>query len=100
MERRATAMLPKAGPHARLALAFRVPAPLVPAAPTLTVQLNGAVIDRVRCTTEVTSRTWTVDANPNGPNELVLSLDRALRTNGDVRELGLRLDAYSWTPIR
>jgi hypothetical protein len=100
MERRATAMLPSAGPHARLALAFRIPKPLVPAAPTLTVQLNGEVIDRVRCTTEVMSRTWTVDANPNGPNELVLSIDRALRTNGDVRELGLRLDAYSWTPIR
>jgi hypothetical protein len=93
-------MLPSAGRHARLALAFRIPKPLVPAAPTLTVQLNGEVIDRVRCTAEVMSRTWTVDGNPNGSNELVLSIDRALRTHGDVRELGLRLDAYSWTPIR
>jgi hypothetical protein len=100
MAARSSAMLPAAGPRARLALTFEIPSPLVAAAPTLTVQLNGRVVDRVHCTAVTTSRWWDVDANANGPNELVLSIDRALKPAGDVRELGLRLDDYSWTPLR
>ena len=100
MARRSSAMLPAAGPRARLALTFEIPSPLVPAAPLLTVQLNGRVVDRVRCTAVTTSKWWDVDANANGPNELVLSVDRALKPEGDVRELGLRLDDYAWTPLR
>ena len=97
---RSSTMLWSAGPRARLALTFRIPKPLVAAAPTLTVQLNGRAVDRIRCTAETTSRTWDVDANPNGANELVLAIDRVVKRPGDVRELGLRLDAYSWMPLR
>jgi len=101
MKGRSVTMLPAAGPRARLTLAFGIPQPLVTAAPTLTVQLNGRVIDRVRCTAETMSKTWDVDANGDAPNELVLSIDRVVNPlrdhlGGDARDLGLRLDAYEW----
>ena len=98
MAGRSETLLPDVGPRARLAMAFRIPKPLVPAAPTLTVALNGRVIDRVRCTTENLSKTWDVDATP--ANTLILSVDRTFKPAGDVRELGLRLDSYSWTALR
>ena len=98
MKGRSVTLLPDVGPRARLAMAFGIPSPLVAAAPTLTVTLNGQVIDRVRCTAENMSKTWDVAAGPR--NELVLTIDRTLKPAGDVRELGLRLDSYSWTAPR
>jgi len=97
MTGRSTAILPPVGPRARLTLAFEIPSPLVAAAPTLTVQLNGRVIDRVRCAAEKMTKTWDVEANANGANELVLAIDRTIKPRGDVRELGLRLDRYEWS---
>ncbi|HYU24359.1 MAG TPA: hypothetical protein VEO74_04085, partial [Thermoanaerobaculia bacterium] len=101
MKARSVTLLPAVGPRARLTLAFGIPSQLVAAAPTLTVTLNGRVIDRVRCTTETMSKTWDVDANANAPNELVLSIDRVVNPlrehlGGDARDLGLRLDRYEW----
>jgi hypothetical protein len=98
MRGRSVTILPDAGPRARLSIDFGIPSPLVAAAPTLTVTLNGRVIDRVRCTSEEMTKTWDVDAGPR--NELILSIDRAIKPEGDVRELGLRLDRYSWTALR
>ena len=97
MKGRSETILPPVGPRARLTMAFEIPSPLVAEAPTLTVQLNGRVIDRVRCTTEGMTKTWDVDAIPNGANELVLAIDRTMKPPGDVRELGLRLDRYEWS---
>jgi hypothetical protein len=98
MAGRSVTVLPPAGPRARLALTFSIPTPLVAQQPLLTVTLNGRLLDRVRCTAETASKTWDVDADGNAPNELVLSIDRVIKPPGDARELGLRLDAYSWTP--
>ena len=89
--------LPNAGPRARLSIEFEIPSPLVAAAPTLTVTLNGRVVDRVRCTSEVMTKTWDLDTGAR--NELVLDIDRTMKPPGDVRELGLRLNRYSWTAL-
>lgn len=97
MRGRSVTILPNAGPRARLSIEVEIPSPLVAAAPALTVTLNGRVIDRVRCTSEVMTKTWDVDTGPR--NELVLSIDRTMKPPGDVRELGLRLDRYSWTAL-
>ena len=101
MKGRSVTILPDVGPRARLTLAFGIPSQLVAAAPTLTVTLNGRVIDRVRCTQENMAKTWDVDANANAPNELVLSIDHIVNPlrqhlGGDARDLGLRLDRYEW----
>jgi len=101
MKARSVALLPAVGPRARLTLVFGIPSELVAAAPTLTVALNGRVIDRVRCTTETMAKKWDVDANANAPNELVLAIDRVVNPlrqhlGGDARDLGLRLDRYEW----
>jgi hypothetical protein len=97
MRGRSVATLPNVGPRARLSLEFEIPRPLVAAAPTLTVTLNGRVLDRVRCTSEAMTKTWDVDTGAR--NELVLDIDRTIKPPGDVRELGLRLDRYSWTAL-
>lgn len=105
MGARSATTLPPVGPRARLTLKFGIPSPLVRAAPVLTVALNGRVIDRVRCDTGEIAKSWDVDANANGANELVLSIDRVVNPlrehlGGDARDLGLRLDDYAWTAIR
>jgi hypothetical protein len=51
----------------------------------------------VRCTSEAMTKTWDVETAPR--NELVLDIDRTMKPPGDVRELGLRLDRYSWTAL-
>jgi len=98
MRGRSVTVLPNAGPRARLSIDFGIPSPLVAAAPTLTVTLNGRVLDRVRCTSKAMTKTWDVETGPR--NELVLDIDRTIKPPGDVRELGLRLDRYSWTALR
>jgi hypothetical protein len=96
--------LPPIAPRARLGLTIGLPHELVAAAPTLTVELNGTVVDRVRCTTESISKTWDIAARTAGPNELVLSMDRVLNPqrqhlSSDARDLGLRLDSYTWSAL-
>jgi len=105
MKGRSVTYLPVVGTRGRLALQFGIPAPLVHAAPTLTVVLNGRVIDRVRCTTAEMARTWDVAASPDRANELVLSIDRVVNPlrdhlGSDARDLGVRIDRYDWTPVR
>ncbi len=105
MGARSATTLPPVGPRARLSLKFGIPSPLVRLAPALTVTLNGRVIDRVRCDAGEIAKSWDVDANANGANELVLSIDRVVNPlrehlGGDARDLGLRLDDYAWTAAR
>jgi hypothetical protein len=104
MRGRSVTTLPAIAPRARLGLAFGIPSELVAAAPTVTVELNGAVVGRIRCTTETVSASWEVAARTGGPNQLVLSIDKVLNPqrqhiSGDARDLGLRLDSYTWSAI-
>ena len=104
MGRRSVTKLPPIAPRARLGLAFGIPSELVGVGPTLTVILNGNVIDRLRCTTEVVTKTWDVAAKTDGPNELVLTMDRWVNPlqqhlSPDPRDLALQLKSYQWTPL-
>jgi hypothetical protein len=104
MGRRSVTMLPPIAPRVRLGLGFGIPKELVKVAPTLTVQLNGRIVDRMRCSSEVTSKAWEVAAKTDGPNELVLSVDAVVNPlrqhlSSDPRDLGLRLDSYRWIAI-
>ncbi|HEV2719380.1 MAG TPA: hypothetical protein VG323_05140, partial [Thermoanaerobaculia bacterium] len=96
MSGKATMLLPPAGPRARLTMRFHVPEDVKP---TLTVQLNGRVVDRVVCDPDEIEKRWDVDARPDAPNELVLSIDHVVKPpGGDPRQLGLQLLSYSWGP--
>ena len=101
MPSRAAMTLPPVGPHARLTLGFAIPSDLVPAAPTLTVALNGRVIDRARITKEENTKSWDVEARPNAPNDLVLTIEPVFNPSkvhkgDDPRDLGLQLFSYGW----
>jgi hypothetical protein len=101
MSGRASMALPPVGPRARLTLRFTIPTALVAEAPLLTLQLNGQVIDRLRCTSEKMAKSWDVDAAPAVPNELVLAIAPVFNPSrahagDDPRDLGLQLLAYDW----
>jgi hypothetical protein len=101
MPGRAVMMLPPVGTRARLTLEFSVPRELVPVAPTLTLKLNGRVVDRLRCTAEHAARSWDLDARPDAGNELVLTIEPVFNparahASDDSRDLGLQLLLYGW----
>lgn len=105
MGSRSKTILPPIAPRMRIALEFAIPSELVAGAPALTVELNGKLVGRLRCTSEVMTGSWDVDARTDGGNELVLSIDRVVNPlrehlGSDSRDLGLELRSYSWTPIR
>jgi hypothetical protein len=103
MSGRSTTLLPPIGGNARLSLAFDLPNELVPRHPTVTVMLNGQVVDQILCTTPSVSRSWTVPARADAWNELVIELDKVINPakegiNPDARDLGLNLTSYGWAP--
>jgi len=94
MSGRASMLLPPAGPRARLSMRFHIPED---AKPTLTLQLNGRVVDRFVCGPDEIEKSWDVDGRADAPNELVLSIDHVVKPpGGDPRQLGLQLLGYSW----
>ncbi|HUP45979.1 MAG TPA: hypothetical protein VM779_10760 [Thermoanaerobaculia bacterium] len=86
-------ILPPASGRRELRLLFHVPPPLVGA--TVTVTLNGQVIDRIQVDALEISRDYEVDPlPPDQPNRLELSIDRTIEENRQQR--GLRLRFLSW----
>jgi hypothetical protein len=105
MTARSSTLLPPLSGRGVLSLRWYVPRHLEPRAPTVTVSLNGRVIDRVVCTTPTVNRSWTVDALAGRPNELLLDVDEMvnparLGRGGDTRDLALRLERLSWKEAR
>jgi hypothetical protein len=74
--------------------------------PTVDVWWNGQPIDRITSTTAEVERSWTLTSRVDAANELRLvtsaTVIPAQRGGGstDTRELGLRLDRLSWTPMQ
>ena len=97
MSRRAVAKLPPRDGVARLELALEVPSEK----PTITVELDGRVIDRFVATTKEVTRHYDVRVEGEQPHTLVLSTDRAIvpaqvGASGDTRELGLSVRRLAW----
>jgi hypothetical protein len=93
--------LPPVNGHAWLRLAFDVPDETLPQHPTITVMLNGTILDRFRATEAQNVREYGVDIAPGSPNTLELDVDRTANparqhTGNDDRELGLVVRALSW----
>jgi hypothetical protein len=98
MSARSVTILPPSNVTTRLRLQFDVPDELVPARPTITILLNGAVIDRFRASEAHLARDY--DVTPAAStNRLELSIDRTLNGGIDPRELGLLVRAISWGPL-
>jgi hypothetical protein len=97
MSRRAVAKLPPRNGVARLELALEVPSEN----PTITVELDGRLIDRFVATTKEVTRRYDVPVAGEQPHVLVLSTDRAIvpaqvGASGDTRELGLNVRRLAW----
>ncbi|MFZ2491585.1 MAG: hypothetical protein WA208_08880 [Thermoanaerobaculia bacterium] len=95
-----TRLSPVAGPT-RLMLAMEVPSELLSPPPTITVSLNGAVVDRFSPVGATFERAWTVTPRADGWNDLVIETSRFINParqgiGDDGRDLGLLLKKYGW----
>ncbi|HKS24076.1 MAG TPA: glycosyltransferase 87 family protein [Thermoanaerobaculia bacterium] len=99
MGARSTATLPALAGGARLELAFEVPQANLPA--TITVALNGRVVDRYVETRTTSARAYDAEGKET---QLVITTSRTispsrLGVSADTRELGLKLDRIVWLHV-
>ena len=96
--------LPPASGASVLRFRFSVAVEIVPMHPTITVALNGAIIDRIVVAEEHNEKTYEVKPAERGaPNILELSIDRTLNParqhlGTDGRDLGVLVRAISFGP--
>jgi hypothetical protein len=99
MAGRSVALLPPLAGDAQLTLTLYVPLDALPAAPKVTISVNGEVVDRFDGSSEIMQRELQVRGRSDGPTELVIETDRVVAPRpGDPRPLGLRLNAFRWKP--
>jgi hypothetical protein len=104
MSNRSVTILPPLR-RAQLVLAFYIPLDVLGAAPTVTLRINGNVVDQFMASQKLMSREITVDARDDATNELVIETSRtvnpaAKHLGGDTRDLGLRVNALGWMPVK
>jgi len=94
--------LPPRNGKGALHLAFDVPDELMSSPPTVTIMMNGAIVDRFKPTESHMTREYEVDAAPNGaPNVLELDTDKVVNEvqqhlGTDPRDLGILVKWLSW----
>jgi hypothetical protein len=92
-------LLPPVRGEAILRMHVGVPGELIPRHPTITLKVNGRVVERVPVTGDSVERDFHVPAAPRGlPNVLELSIDQTVLPQHESRELGLRLRYLAWGP--
>ncbi len=99
MRRESVTLLPPAYGRTMLRMHLGVPAEVMPKNPTITVKLNGRIVDQFRTTAGYLEKDYRVTPAPNAlPNVLELSIEHTITPAGDGRELGLRLRFLAWGP--
>jgi hypothetical protein len=93
--------LPPVDGTAHLHLDLEIPGETLPLHPTLTVTINGTIVDRFRPTESRLARDYDVQLAPGTPNVLELDVDRTVNparahTSEDNRDLGLLVRSISW----
>jgi hypothetical protein len=102
MGRHSTTILPGRSGDTVLRLVYDIPDELIPQHPTVTVKLNGVIIDQSKPAESHLSRDFHVEPAPgNQPNTLELAIDRTLNPRSqhlgdDPRELGLLIHFLAW----
>lgn len=101
MSAHSVTLLPPSKGTTRLRLQFDVPDELMTVRPTITIALNGAVIDRFQPPEAHLSRDYDVTPASAGANTLEITTDRASNAarqhiGNDSRDLGLLVRALSW----
>lgn len=99
MGRQSLAALPPIPAGGVLTLRMFVPIDTIQPPPTVEVWVNGRLLERFVGNEAVVTRSWRVASRVGATNELrIVTSDTVVPKNGDPRELGLRIDALSWTP--
>lgn len=98
----ATATLPALNGTGRLYVRSYVPIDTLPSPPVIEIAVNGKVIDRFTATDTWVEKSWLVAARADGPNDLRISTSAVVNPakmghSSDTRDLGLRVEALSWT---
>jgi hypothetical protein len=94
---RSTTLLPPVRGEAILRVHFGVPGELIARKPTITVKVNGRVLETIPVTSDSIERDFRLQAAPNDlPNVLELSIDRTLPAVPGGHEQGLRLRYLAW----
>jgi hypothetical protein len=96
MAGRSVTILPATTPDAKLRIQFDVPDEMVPRHATITIQLNGALLERFTPSDAHLVREYDVPSAP-GDNVLVMQVDPTYRGD-DPRDLGLLVHNLSWGP--
>ena len=101
----ATATLPPLPGNGKLHVRMYVPIETQPVPPTVTIAMNDVTIERFVATKPIIEKTWTVPSRAGAPNTLRMTTSATvnparLGASGDARDLGLRIDALSWSPAR
>jgi hypothetical protein len=105
MSRRSVTTLPPVQGRARLVLGIYVPLDVLGAPPEVTVSVNGKVVDRFVAARQNMQRQIDVDARGDDTNDLVIETSRTVNPaerglGADARDLGLRINALGWMPVR
>lgn len=100
----ATATLPALTGKGKLHLKLYVPIDTLPAPPQIEVMVNGTVIERFTGSPAVIEKSWILESRKGAVNELRITTSAVvnpakLGTSTDSRDLGLRVDGLSWTPV-
>ena len=99
MGRRSSLILPAANRRMKLRFLFGIPGELTSRRPTLTIRVNGKVIDRFRTRRPQVGRDYLVTPTAQQPVRVEIETTHALSPSAnDPRELGLILRQLSWGP--
>lgn len=99
MGRESRAELPPLPAGGVLTMRLFVPIDTIQPPPTIEVWVNGALLERFVGTEAFLTKSWRVSSRTDASNELrIVTSETVVPGNGDTRELGLRVDALSWTP--
>jgi len=103
MSGESVSMLPVFRGNGKLRLRIYVPIDTLPAPPVIEVRMNGATVDRFTGSQPEIDRTWTVPSRAGALNELRILTSATVNParmgrSDDTRDLGLRIDAMSWSP--
>jgi len=88
-----------------LRLRLYVPLNALPSPPTIEVRMNGTTIERFSGTSADMEKSWVIPSRTDAPNELRILTSATVNPakrgqSDDSRDLGLRLDLLSWTPMQ
>ena len=97
--------LPPVPGSGRLTLKLYVPIDAIQPPPAIEVAVNGNVVDRFVGAQADIERSWIVPSRADAPNELRITTSATVNpsrisNSADTRELGLRVNALTWTPAR